>query len=73
MLCASVAACTWSPPLTCPDYPDTPESTLLTLERAARTDPATGQYLIDQSRLADKLDACGRQHALGEIMLRPRD
>lgn len=42
----------------CPEYPDTPDSVLDTLEAQAQTDQPTGQYLIDQSKLADQLDAC---------------
>jgi hypothetical protein len=56
----------------CPKYPDVPETTLQTLEEAARKDKATEQWVIEQSKLAEKLDTCGRERALGELMLRPR-
>lgn len=56
----------------CPEYPDTPDSVLDTLAAQAKTDAPTGQYLIDQSQLADQLDACHRTgRALDLALQRP--
>jgi hypothetical protein len=56
----------------CPKYPDVPETTLQTLEEAARKDKATEQWVIEQSKLADKLDVCARERAMGQMLLAPR-
>jgi hypothetical protein len=71
----SLAACATNRALvvgTCPKYPDPPETTLQTLADAARKDKPTEQWVIDQSKLKDQLELCGRERALGEMALRPR-
>jgi hypothetical protein len=56
----------------CPKYPDVPETTLQTLEEAAKRDPETGRWIIEQSKLAEKLDVCARERAMGQMLLAPR-
>lgn len=76
LLTTLLAGCATSRQLvvgTCPNYPDPPESTLQTLEDAARKDKPTEQWVIDQSKLKDQLEVCRRERALTEMSLRPRN
>lgn len=54
----------------CPEYPYPPESTLQTLEEAARRDKPTEEWVIDQSQLADQLDACRRGVSAADLVQR---
>jgi D-serine deaminase-like pyridoxal phosphate-dependent protein len=56
----------------CPEYPNPPPGALDALEEQAKRDPETGEWIIDQSQLADQLDACRRSRAVGQMLLAPR-